>query len=297
MKRAVGQAKIHKVFADNLRQHCTRFDSIAELCRACDINRQQFNRYLSGQNLPNPRTLKKLSDVLNVSEASLFQTEPAMTAAPIRSSLQTLDFNIPAHALSPAGHRALQNNLTRIAEKQQVSDFSTGYYFCYMPIPNQPGFVLRTLIKVINAGGIARFARRTSYSRIGAPKSQFAIGRHVGILIADLHATLFLGFNAIYPHEVSVLKALRRIADHQTPTPGLALLRAPEHEFACKICFEWLGTGFSTAKAAIKRLGIVALADDSISPVVRTLISGPNASDPAGHAVLVAQLDSISGLL
>ena len=71
----VGQS-IHKVFAENLRLHCARFASIAELCRLADINRQQFNRYLSGQNLPNPRTLERLSAVLGVSETSLFESLP-----------------------------------------------------------------------------------------------------------------------------------------------------------------------------------------------------------------------------
>ena len=40
--------------AENLRLLSSYYKSVAEVCRRLDINRQQFNKYLSGQTAPVP---------------------------------------------------------------------------------------------------------------------------------------------------------------------------------------------------------------------------------------------------
>jgi transcriptional regulator with XRE-family HTH domain len=66
-----------------------RFESIAEFCRISSINRQQFNRYLSGQNLPKPRSLKKICATLGASKASLFVDGPqALSSAALFSTAE-----------------------------------------------------------------------------------------------------------------------------------------------------------------------------------------------------------------
>jgi len=297
MKQDIWPVTIHKIFADNLRQHCARFESIASLCRASGINRQQFNRYLSGQNLPNPRTLSRLSEVLGVSESSLFQTGKISAGPAQTNEPRALDFSGLALALGAAGHQAQLAGLKRIVEKQQVTDFISGYYFCYIPLINQPDIVLRTLIKVTNTGGIARFTRRTAYSKIDQPKTQYAVGRHTGVMLSDVHSTIFIGFNAIYPHEVSVMKATRRWTDNSAPTPGLAIIRSPQNIFACKICFEWIGTGYSAGKAGLKWLGILSQTDPSITHMVRDLISAKEVGGIVFPPTLDGALDSVNSLV
>jgi transcriptional regulator with XRE-family HTH domain len=56
----------------NLRFAVSSFSSVAEICRRSGINRQQFNKYLSGQHRPSHRVLVKLSRFLSIEERDLF---------------------------------------------------------------------------------------------------------------------------------------------------------------------------------------------------------------------------------
>ena len=56
----------------NLRHLVNSFGSISEFCRAVEINRQQFNKYLNGRSLPSPRNLRRICDHTGMSESDLF---------------------------------------------------------------------------------------------------------------------------------------------------------------------------------------------------------------------------------
>ncbi len=55
-----------------------RVGTIADVCRGAAVNRQQFNRYLSGAAIPNATTLARVCKFLDISETQLFQTEPEL---------------------------------------------------------------------------------------------------------------------------------------------------------------------------------------------------------------------------
>jgi transcriptional regulator with XRE-family HTH domain len=55
----------------NLRFAASSFSSVAEICRRSGINRQQFNKYLSGQHRPSHRVLVKLSRFFSIEERDL----------------------------------------------------------------------------------------------------------------------------------------------------------------------------------------------------------------------------------
>jgi len=56
----------------NLRVAASSFSSVAEICRRSGINRQQFNKYLSGQHRPSHRVLVKLARFFSIEERDLF---------------------------------------------------------------------------------------------------------------------------------------------------------------------------------------------------------------------------------
>ncbi|MEJ8476808.1 helix-turn-helix domain-containing protein [Roseibium algae] len=59
-------------FASNLRFLCDKKGSITQICIKIKINRQQFNKYLSGKHLPTSSNLKAISDYFNLSPEILF---------------------------------------------------------------------------------------------------------------------------------------------------------------------------------------------------------------------------------
>ena len=59
----------NKQLAANLRLMCNRYTSIADICRQIKINRQQFNKYLSGQSSPSLHNLHRIAEFFGVDEA------------------------------------------------------------------------------------------------------------------------------------------------------------------------------------------------------------------------------------
>jgi transcriptional regulator with XRE-family HTH domain len=62
-------------FASNLRFLCERQSSISNVCRKIGLNRQQFNKYLSGVHIPSPQNLRLIANYFGLSVNFLF-SEP-----------------------------------------------------------------------------------------------------------------------------------------------------------------------------------------------------------------------------
>ncbi len=59
-------------FAANLRFLCERQGTISNLCRRIGLNRQQFNKYLSGLHLPSPQNLRLIANFFGLGVGVLF---------------------------------------------------------------------------------------------------------------------------------------------------------------------------------------------------------------------------------
>lgn len=58
-------------FSANLNYLCGFYASIAEVCRRLSINRQQFNKYLSGFSRPSRHNMRRICDFFGVTEAEI----------------------------------------------------------------------------------------------------------------------------------------------------------------------------------------------------------------------------------
>ena len=58
----------HENFSINLRIVCDQQISVAHICRKMEINRQQFNKYLSGQIYPSKYNLNTICQYFQLSE-------------------------------------------------------------------------------------------------------------------------------------------------------------------------------------------------------------------------------------
>lgn len=60
-----------EIFSANLRFLCEQHGSISTICRNININRQQFNKYLSGLHLPSPYNQRLIASYFGMSPAVL----------------------------------------------------------------------------------------------------------------------------------------------------------------------------------------------------------------------------------
>jgi transcriptional regulator with XRE-family HTH domain len=172
-------------FAKNLRRHCDKQPSIAAICAATKINRQQFNKYLSGKVLPGSLKLRKICEYLGVSEAELFRTRKSSAKSRM------------ADATSHTGLDDYRSSLLGVLPfaKENIDFKNTGlpdgYYYSHFPVPNQTGTLMRSLVWIYSKEGRQHFVRVTSEIGRSNQSATRIRGRHSGIVFSN-HREIFL---------------------------------------------------------------------------------------------------------
>ncbi len=105
---SVSLKTLSSALSHNLRLHARKYESISALCRACGVNRQQFNKYLTGETLPSLLNLVKIANILGV------EIDDLVTPPSIRVQVQK------------APVAALERHV-----KSAGVDVNTGYYLDY----------------------------------------------------------------------------------------------------------------------------------------------------------------------
>ena len=172
-------------FARNLARVCQREESIAAVCRATRINRQQFNRYLSGASIPNAENMKKICRHFGVSRQELFRG-PSGIAAPIEAT----------HRL---GHRLPWNDDSSEVLRQLYSDIQPsilpGLYFVYFAELGEKRSVLCSTLIIRNDRTLTSFRRLTGITEHKRSWWGQFLGDHRGVVIERAHWLYLVGIN------------------------------------------------------------------------------------------------------
>jgi transcriptional regulator with XRE-family HTH domain len=265
--KAIGEGfvmGIYDIFARNLRRQCSEFASIAEVCRGIGINRQQFNKYLAGQILPNSRTLRRISEYLCVSEVELFQDIATTVLQPIPEFSGTSEFETLLHSFIPH----LKADLNVLKE---------GYYFCYFPLQSR-NYLIRALLKVKNKNGVSYFTRLSLNPSLSNPKISLARGKHIGVVLATAQEIYLLGKNK--RSDLISLITIDRSFTYCAPVlQGMALTRSANAQVACRVMVDFIGAKINL-KQAIRKLGPVSIEDREMNPKIVHSLATNSETDP-----------------
>lgn len=123
--------------AANLRTLCDRHGSVAAVCRKINVNRQQFNKYLSGVHRPSAANLRIIANYFGLSVPILF-SDP--------DEFRTLVDGNFFHAMSSARQLPEFSNFVSnmIVENKAQQDDILGVYDRYQYSSIYKGFVLRS---------------------------------------------------------------------------------------------------------------------------------------------------------
>lgn len=136
-KSAPSPAELREVFGANLRKLAEGHSSIAGLCRELEINRTQFNRYLSGDSFPRPDILHKIASFFGKDARILLEPVEAIEE-PVKDLLH---------------HPVLQDffgeKLTSVPEPL----FPTGFYRFSRPSFFEPNKYILALVLVWRQDG------------------------------------------------------------------------------------------------------------------------------------------------
>jgi transcriptional regulator with XRE-family HTH domain len=169
--------------AVNLRRLCALHGSIAAVCREMGVNRQQFDRYLSMDALPNRATTTRICDYFGIEEAELYRDPETVEGLdrpvkPGRIRGQVVDGPIAARLFGPP-----------------IPSISPGFYQTYFSIPSRPEEFLCAVTSVRTDGERVTFRRMTGIAETRGSQWSYFAGDHEGVVIERLNWFYFMGLN------------------------------------------------------------------------------------------------------
>jgi transcriptional regulator with XRE-family HTH domain len=247
----------------NLRYLCGYHRSVAEVCRRVAINRQQFNKYLAGANMPSDYNLRKICQFFEVDPGSLFNPHAKFVAGyeGSRSALTAASW-LPDGGLFPPSDERLRKYC--------------GYYYAYVVSPSYPNHIIKSITRIFETS--AKFATKT-YERV------YEIEREDSFYVNKYDGMAFMYSGLLYVVEREVLNKRGYIftalyPSYRSPVGfmnGMVLgisggsLRRP---FGSQIVFEFMGEA-PNLRAMIGECGCYLFDSDAISDSVRARLLVP----------------------
>ena len=250
------EMSLHSKFAVNLRRKCAEFGTIAEVCRGVGINRQQFNKYLAGNSIPNALTLRRICTFLEVQEQSLFFDDEIVSSHRSKEWPGSLQGGLAGFLTSIKKHFDFQ-----------IQDLPTGFYYCFFPLHNVPGMLVRSLVIIRQEGKQKNFVRLTVFPSAGRTSKPLAKGRHRGIIFANEKEVYFLGVNRYAPKQLSLMTLERSDGISNGFFTGVVLTRSGKTLISSRFCLMYADQQRDIRKL-LREPGIIHESDANLESVV-----------------------------
>lgn len=269
------QVTVHKQFSENLRALCLKKGTIADVCRDLEINRQQFNKYLSGASLPNPATMVKLAKYFGVDQIAFFQSPRALrgsVADETYSGMHKLFLDNPD----------VIRHLDRTASQSLDVPVQDGCYHLYYPWLFDPALVVRAVVVIFRRDGFTYFRR---YTRLQTGTSQklrhYPRGWHEGLVVRHEGNVCFIGRNAIGFGEVSLQAFAFENFVAENAITGLSLVVTPWGEYvSLRATLSYFGP-LASFRRALKIAKIGPIAKSEVPAFVYHSVTAPLTSNIA----------------
>lgn len=256
-------------FAAELRRQVLRRGSIAEACSAIGINRQQFNKYLAAQVLPNARTLRKICAYLGVSEEHLMSgvSAPRTAAAPLSSRPEIDWAELPPDFASQHGEP--------VAPAGRLPD---GLYCCYFPVHGHPGLVARWLVHVAGGpGGSQIHSCRNHFSNAAELGFSATRIRYRGPVVYGAQEVCMIGTAMTRRPLRGIISASLQPVAGTDYFSAMVLTHRPDGPLALAGAMHYLGPR-CTARQALARCGTIRLEDPQLDPLIARMLRTPPAA-------------------
>lgn len=164
-------------FAQNLHYLAAHYRSVAEVCRRMGINRQQFNKYLSGSTLPSMHNFKRIADFFGVDEGELLLPHAEFVKIVMR---RPLGLDVPA-----ALRRFLHTWRPKLARSAAAMERYHGYYHAYFQSPAWPKGILRSLYCFTGDGEMTYAKSVERLSWVDRKDDEPFVHKYQGLVLLD----------------------------------------------------------------------------------------------------------------
>ncbi|MEO1110135.1 MAG: helix-turn-helix transcriptional regulator [Pseudomonadota bacterium] len=253
------------IFAANLRLLTGYRPSISAVCRDLGISRQQFTKYLAGQNLPSVRNLRKISDYFGVEETEILM--------PVSAFKKVIALNPPRSELSDPLQAFVTGSLRSEANTRTELKKFLGYYYSHFRIAEAPNQIVRSLLCIYESDGailtknIERYPNETDGAATTLKYDGVALYNAERLFIYERETTTGTRIwqTVVYANNLT----------HTTFLSGLTMGIATEtiRDIACyRVVYEFLGTKVNN-RMALRGCGTFDLDSLEISKFIRDRVS------------------------
>ncbi|MDA7946372.1 MAG: helix-turn-helix domain-containing protein [Hyphomicrobiaceae bacterium] len=260
--------------AENLRLLTSYYKSVAEACRQLGINRQQFNKYLSGHTAPSRHTLQRICDFFGVEDYELLL--PA-------DEFRELVALKPSRASGPvANGPAYMDHIDRLIHASRGdAERYCGYYFAYRYSFSDSGALQKSLVRFwrederILSKRVERFQDRD-----GEEVAPF-LCKYLGTLLLLRDRIYVIEYDALRRQEVSQTILYPGYRSRLTWLSGLnmGVSTRDDRRIGCgRVLYQHLGRTIDLRRA-LGQLGKFETDSDQVPDMVReTLCEGVSGS-------------------
>jgi transcriptional regulator with XRE-family HTH domain len=256
----------------NLGYLCSLYPSIAEVCRQLAVNRQQFNKYLSGQARPSRHNMRRICDFFGVTESELL-LEPSRFVELV--SLRRRPF------ASEALEEPLRH-LDGLYKESASLERYVGYYFRYFYSFGYPDHIIKSLAVIHERNG--RYYWKNLETMQAAVTGQpTTVSKYLGACFLLSDRIFIVEYEALLRNSITQLTLypsyhtrVDRLMGIQTGGP----VKRGRKPGASKVMLQYLGRHIDVRRALAA--ANIFHAND-VEPWIRNLVSN---SIPQGSSVL-----------
>lgn len=265
--------------AENLKYLCGYYPSIAHVCRRIGINRQQFNKYLSGQMRPSRANMRKICDFFGVTEAELL-LDPV--------DLQSI-FVVRKRPITENALEGPLRHLDKIYRSSLSLDRYVGYYYRYFFAFGFPGMIVKSLQR-ITGDGQRYTTKNIEILRDQANQRSITINKYLGVALYLGDRIQLIEYEALQTNSISQSVYYPSYHSRVDKLIGIQIgapLRKGRRPGASKVLLEYLGEDIDL-RQALRRIGLFKPDSPMVPPGVVELIR--NRIEDGQHVLNVEEL-------
>ena len=233
----------------NLRELCEQRGSISEVCRDLNVNRQQFTKYLSGENFPRRQMLDKICSYFGVRDIDLLRDPDSVVVEQDRT-VARLDKS-----------KSLKRLFGNFTDKQDMP-LEDGIYYTYFQAHQQTNWIIRSVTVVREEAGLKTFRRLTGVRETKRSAWRLYRGKHSGVVLNRRRYLYFVGADSSSTKATSLVVAEWGSMEVDV-LKGLALIWTTDGPDFCNCLLEKVPAGTGLWEA-MRESGTIGLKEDRL---------------------------------
>jgi transcriptional regulator with XRE-family HTH domain len=246
----------------NLGYLCSLYPSIAEVCRKLVINRQQFNKYLSGQARPSRHNMRRICDFFGVTESEML-LEPNRFVELV--SLRRRPF-------ATAAFKEPLRHIEGLYQQSAALERYLGYYFRYFYSFGYPNHIIKSLAVIHEQDG-RYYWKNMEIMRAAVTGQPTTVSKYVGTCFLLSNRIFIVEYEALLRNSITQLTLypsyhprVDRLSGIQTGGP----VKRGRKPGASKVMLQYLGRHIDVRRALA---AADIFLDQDVEPWIREMVS------------------------